>query len=235
MKDSKDKTTLKAPGLKALRLSKVNLPNQLTLLRVLLVPVFYFLFTADSLVAQWCSLAVFIGACVTDYYDGKIAHQRRMETPFGKIMDPLADKLLLMTALVSLVQIGMVPAWMVVLILWRELAVTGLRTLAAVRQKVVAADFWGKLKTAFQMAAVITCLVLVVVQNTLNTVSATWMETLQAAGTTGDWLAFLLNTNALPYWMMCVAAFWSLYSGVNYFLVNWEMIRQELENEEEAV
>jgi CDP-diacylglycerol--glycerol-3-phosphate 3-phosphatidyltransferase len=233
MKDAKDVPELNpaASRLKALRLKKVNLPNQLTLLRVLLVPVFYFLFTADSLVAQWCSLAAFIGASITDYYDGKIARLRRMETAFGKVMDPLADKLLMMTALVSLVQIGMVPAWMVVLILWREFAVTGLRTLAAVRQKVMAADFWGKLKTVAQMVAVTTCLVLVVVQNTLNTISATWMDTLQAAGNFGDWAAFLLNTNALPYWMMCIAAFWSLYSGVNYFLVNWEMIREELENE----
>jgi CDP-diacylglycerol--glycerol-3-phosphate 3-phosphatidyltransferase len=212
-----------------LRFSRVNLPNQLTLLRIALVPPFIVLFLSDSLWAQWGSLLVFLAAAVTDYFDGAIARKRGLVTNFGKVMDPLADKLLMMTALVCLVQIGTVPGWTVVLILWREFAVTGLRTLAAVRHQVMAADWWGKLKTVSQMVAVVTCMLLVVAQNTLNTLSATWMNQLQAWGWLGEKVWFLLDTNALPYWLMFVTAALSLYSGFNYFSTNWELICRELE------
>ena len=120
---------------------------------------------------------------------------------------------------------------MVVIILWREFAVTGLRTLAAMRRQVMAADLWGKLKTVSQIVAVVTCLVLIVVQNTLNTVSATWTQKLEAWGWWGDKLYLLLDSNALQYWLMFVAAFGSLYSGYHYFSNNWELICRELEKE----
>jgi CDP-diacylglycerol--glycerol-3-phosphate 3-phosphatidyltransferase len=203
----------------------------LTLLRIALVVPFMLFFLADSLWAQWASLAVFAAASVTDYFDGAIARKRGQITLFGQIMDPLADKLLMITALVCLVQVGVVPGWMVVIIIWRELAVTGLRTLAAARRRVMAADLFGKLKTVSQMVAVVTCLVLIVVQNTLNTVSADWTHRLQAWGWLGEKLYLVLDSNALQYWLMFIAAFGSLYSGYHYFDDNWEMIRQELERE----
>jgi CDP-diacylglycerol--glycerol-3-phosphate 3-phosphatidyltransferase len=210
--------------------AKINLPNQLTLLRVALVPFFIVLFLSDNLAAQWASLVVFLAASITDYFDGAIARKRGLVTNFGKIMDPLADKLLMTTALVCLVQVGMVPGWMVVVILWRELAVTGLRTLAATHRMVMQASIWGKIKTVAQMVAVIVCLILIVVQNTLNAVSATWLSTLQGWGRGGALAALLLDSNLLPYWLMFVAAVGSLYSGFKYFWDNWEMICKELED-----
>jgi CDP-diacylglycerol--glycerol-3-phosphate 3-phosphatidyltransferase len=210
--------------------AKINLPNQLTLLRVALVPVFIVLFLSDNLAAQWASLAVFLGASITDYFDGAIARRRGQITNFGKIMDPLADKLLMTTALVCLVQVGMVPAWMVVVILWRELTITSLRTLAATHRMVMQASIWGKIKTIAQMVAVVVCLILIVVQNTLNAVSATWLNTLRGWGNGGDLLALVLDSNLLPYWLMFLAALGSLYSGFKYFFDNWEMICKELED-----
>jgi CDP-diacylglycerol--glycerol-3-phosphate 3-phosphatidyltransferase len=210
--------------------TKVNLPNQLTLLRIALVPIFTALFLADSLWAQWASLFVFLGAAITDYFDGAIARKRGLVSNFGKVMDPLADKLLMSTALICLVQVGMVPAWMVALILWREFAVTGLRTLAAAHQKVMAASIWGKIKTVSQMIAVTICLILIVVQNTLNAVSATWLTTVRQWGAMGTLTATLLDTNLLPYWTMFLAAVGSIYSGIRYFYDNWDMICKELED-----
>jgi len=219
----------KAAAPRTLRWDKVNLPNQLTVLRMLLVPVFTLLFLADSLWAQWASLAVFLLAMATDFLDGHLARKRKQITNFGKIMDPLADKLLMTTALICLVQVGIIPAWMVALILWRELAVTGLRSLAATHQQVMAASMWGKIKTVAQTVAVTVCLLVIVLQNTLNTVSATWLATLRAWGAPGEVLALLLDTNALPYWTMFVAALGSLYSGFRYFWDNWELICKEME------
>lgn len=213
-----------------LDIGKVNLPNQLTMLRIALVPPFIICFLADSLWAQWASLAIFGLASVTDYLDGAIARRRNLVTNFGKVMDPLADKLLMTTALICLVQVGMVPGWMVAVILWREFAVTGLRTLAAAHQKVMAASIWGKIKTVSQMIAVTICLLLIVVQNTLNTVSASWLSNLRAAGDLGQFAAWILDTNALPYWTMFATAIMSLYSGFMYLWDNWDMICRELED-----
>ncbi len=213
-----------------LRFSRINLPNQLTLLRIFLVLPFWILFNSDNFIAQWASLLVFLAAVATDFLDGRIARRRGLITNFGKIMDPLADKLLMLTALICLVQIGMVPGWMVVLIVWRELGVTGLRTLAAFKRQVMAADRWGKLKTVSQMVAVTTCLLLQVLQSTFNTLSANWLQNLQAGGWAGQTLALLLDTNALPYWLMFLAAVGSVYSGYNYFSSNWDLICRELEN-----
>ncbi len=212
------------------RLAKVNLPNQLTLLRVALLPLFISLFLSDSVAAQWGSLAVFAFCAATDWLDGYLARRRGLVTNFGKIMDPLADKLLLLTAMISFVQVGLVPGWMIVVIWWRELAVTGLRTLVATRRTVMAADRWGKIKTVLQVIAVIVGLLLYVVQNTLNDSSDGWRLALENAGWWGDLAARILDTNALPYWLMFIATVVSLVSGVRYFRVNWELVCQELED-----
>ena len=214
------------------RLDRVNLPNQLTLLRIALNPLFLSLFLSDSVPAQWAGLLVFSLSAATDYFDGKIARARGLVTNFGKIMDPLADKLLLLTAMISFVQVGLVPGWMIVVIVWRELSVTGLRALVATRSKVLAADRWGKIKTVLQIVAVVTGLLLYVVQNTLNTYSADWRLRLENMDWWGEILARVLDTNALPYWLMLVAASVSLFSGIRYFQNNWGIVCEELEEAE---
>jgi CDP-diacylglycerol--glycerol-3-phosphate 3-phosphatidyltransferase len=214
------------------RLERVNLPNQLTLLRIALIPLFIALFLSDSVPAQWMGLLVFSLSAATDYFDGKIARERGLVTNFGKIMDPLADKLLLLTAMISFVQVGLVPGWMIVVIWWRELAVTGLRTLVATRREVLAADKWGKIKTVLQIIAIVTGMLLYVVQNTLNTYSVDWRLRLENMDWWGEILARVLDTNALPYWLMFVAAIVSLFSGIRYFRINWGIVCAELEEAE---
>ena len=129
----------------------MNLPNKLTMARILAVPVFIVLYmTGHNIIAT----IVFILASLTDMLDGKIARKRGLVTNFGKIMDPLADKILVYSAFICMVQIGIVPGWMLVIILFREFIVSGLRTVAAADGTVIAAGKTGKLKTVLQMIAV---------------------------------------------------------------------------------
>lgn len=130
----------------------MNLPNKLTLLRILLVPVFIILEMNGH---SYSALGVFIAASVTDFLDGWIARKYNLVSNFGKLMDPLADKILTMAAFVCLVELGQVAAWMVIVILAREFIVTGLRTVAAKDGVVIAAAWSGKIKTTLQMAAII--------------------------------------------------------------------------------
>ncbi len=134
----------------------MNLPNKLTMLRIILIPVFMiFLLTGH----WYISAVIFVVASVTDTLDGQIARRYNLVTNFGKIMDPLADKLLVFSALLCMIQLGVVPAWMVVIMLARELLIVSLRAVAAAQGIVIAASWWGKIKTITQMAAVILLLI----------------------------------------------------------------------------
>ncbi|MEW8993487.1 CDP-diacylglycerol--glycerol-3-phosphate 3-phosphatidyltransferase [Clostridium sp.] len=133
----------------------MNLANKLTVLRMILVPIFLICAMVDTTTANIIALSIFIVASVTDKLDGYIARSRNQITNFGKFMDPLADKLLVTCALILLVEKGIVAAWVVVVIIAREFIVSGLRTLAASQGVVIAASNWGKLKTVIQMIAII--------------------------------------------------------------------------------
>ncbi|HSF02510.1 MAG TPA: CDP-diacylglycerol--glycerol-3-phosphate 3-phosphatidyltransferase, partial [Solirubrobacterales bacterium] len=132
----------------------LNLPNVLTLLRVLAVPVIVVALLGETPNGDALAAGVFALAALTDGLDGYIARRRHDVTTFGKLMDPLADKVLIIAALVSLVSLGRRAAWVAMVIIARELAVTGLRTVAAEQGVVIAASWLGKLKTALQVAAV---------------------------------------------------------------------------------
>jgi CDP-diacylglycerol--glycerol-3-phosphate 3-phosphatidyltransferase len=132
----------------------LNLPNVLTLLRVLAVPVIVVALLGETPNGDALAAGVFALAALTDGLDGYIARRRHDVTTFGKLMDPLADKVLIIAALVSLVSLGRLAAWVAMVIIARELAVTGLRTVAADQGVVIAASWLGKLKTALQVAAV---------------------------------------------------------------------------------
>lgn len=135
----------------------MNLPNKLTTARMILVPVFivlYLLYNGNDGI-NIPAFVVFAVASFTDYLDGHLARKNNLVTNYGKIMDPLADKLLVTSALVCMVQTGLVPAWMVIVILAREFAITGLRAVAASEGVVIAAAWSGKVKTVTQMIAVI--------------------------------------------------------------------------------
>lgn len=130
----------------------MNLPNKLTLLRIIAIPVFIVILMIGY---RYIATVVFIAASLTDMLDGHIARKYNMVTNFGKLMDPLADKLLVMSALLCLVELGNVAGWMVIIILAREFAVTGLRQVAAAEGIVIAAGVTGKIKTITQMIAII--------------------------------------------------------------------------------
>lgn len=131
---------------------EMNLPNKLTLLRVFMIPVFLLvLFLAPEPINRYVAVIIFIVASLTDMLDGKIARKYNLVSNFGKFMDPLADKLLVMSALVSMVALEDLAAWVVIIILAREFAITGFRTLAMEANIVMAASWWGKVKTTTQM------------------------------------------------------------------------------------
>lgn len=135
----------------------MNLPNKLTLFRVILIP-FFVLFMLVNITGdadKWIALTIFIVASLTDLLDGKIARKYNLITDFGKFMDPLADKLLVCSALICLVSLGRIPAWIVIIIIAREFIISGFRLIAADNGRVIAASYWGKFKTTFQMIMVI--------------------------------------------------------------------------------
>lgn len=130
----------------------MNLANKLTMLRVVMIPAFLLvLFLAPEPMNRYIAVIIFIVASLTDMLDGKIARKYNMVSNFGKFMDPLADKLLVMSALVSMVALKDLAAWVVIVILAREFAITGFRTLAMEANIVMAASWWGKVKTTTQM------------------------------------------------------------------------------------
>ncbi|HNY65634.1 MAG TPA: CDP-diacylglycerol--glycerol-3-phosphate 3-phosphatidyltransferase [Deltaproteobacteria bacterium] len=137
----------------------MNLANILTLSRIIVVPVIACLLLRDNWITSLIAAFLFLCAAITDYLDGYLARKLHMESDLGKLLDPLADKLLIATVLILLIPLGRVPAWMVVIIIGRELAVTGIRALASEKQVVIGATWLGKYKTAFQCVALIPLLV----------------------------------------------------------------------------
>lgn len=176
----------------------MNLANKLTVLRIILVPVFLVCTIINTPIANILALAIFIIASITDKLDGYIARSRNQITNFGKFMDPLADKLLVTCALIILVERSVIPAWVVIVIISREFVVSGLRTLAASQGVVIAASNWGKLKTVIQMIAIIMGLLYLVY-------SPTWL-------------------NMLTQIFVYVAGVITIISGVDYFVKGKDVI-----------
>ena len=135
----------------------MNLPNKLTVIRMILIVPFVFIMLTDVCgpMSKWIALAIFIIASLTDLLDGKIARKYNLVTNFGKFMDPLADKLLVCAAMICLVETGKIPSWIVIIIISREFIISGFRLIASDNGIVIAASYWGKFKTVFQMAMVI--------------------------------------------------------------------------------
>jgi CDP-diacylglycerol--glycerol-3-phosphate 3-phosphatidyltransferase len=166
----------------------LNAPNALTLLRILLVPVLVVALLDATPEAQWVAAAVFALAAFTDGLDGYLARSRRSETTFGKVMDPIADKLLVAAALISLVSLDRLAAWVAMVIIAREFAVSGLRVAAGAQGVVIPASPLGKLKTGTQIAAILALI---------------------AANDTGDWWV-----QGLLYLAVAI----TIASGADYFL-----------------
>ncbi len=140
----------------------MNLPNKLTVLRVIMIPFFVAALMFEggtNPMYRYIAAAIFIVASFTDFLDGSIARKYGLVTNFGKFMDPLADKLLVCSALICLIELGQLPAWMVLIIISREFIISGFRLVASDNGVVIAASYWGKWKTVFQMISVILLIV----------------------------------------------------------------------------
>lgn len=193
----------------------MNLANKLTVLRIFLVPVFLlFIAVRDIPYGTLIATAVFIIAALTDKLDGYIAKSRNQITRFGKFMDPLADKLLVTAALISLVDYHIVPGWAAIIILAREFAVTGLRSLAAAEGVVIAASWWGKIKTVVQIIAIIFALI---------QVNLSAQQDIAILVGKGSVLTnfFSIMTSVSLYLAVLV----TLISGYDYFVKNKEAIK----------
>ena len=166
----------------------MNLPNKLTIFRVILIPFFIIALLVPGIPAgNWIALAIFIVASLTDLLDGKIARKYNLVTNFGKFMDPLADKLLVCSALICLVELSRIPSWMVVIIIAREFTISGFRLIAADNGVVIAASYWGKFKTTFQMIAVCLMIANIPVLSLLTTV-ITWIAVILTVVSLVDYL-----------------------------------------------
>ena len=150
----------------------MNTPNKLTVARMILVP-FLVLFMLTDLGGEanrYIALAIFVVASVTDWFDGKLARKYNLVTDFGKFMDPLADKLLVCSALICFVELDKLPAWMVIIIIAREFIISGFRLVASDNGIVIAASWWGKSKTISQMIMIILLIADIPALSVLNTV-----------------------------------------------------------------
>ena len=135
----------------------MNLPNKLTIMRVILIPFFVFFLLSPyfPVYGNYIAVAIFIVASLTDMLDGKIARKYNLVANFGKFMDPLADKLLVCSAMICLIELDRLAAWIVIVIIAREFIISGFRLVASDNGVVIAASYWGKFKTTFQMLMVI--------------------------------------------------------------------------------
>lgn len=169
----------------------MNLPNKLTILRVILIPFFvvFMLFDITGAADKWIALVIFCVASLTDMLDGKIARKYNLVTNFGKFMDPLADKLLVCSAMICLVDLKLIPVWVVLIIIAREFIISGFRLVASDNGIVIAASYWGKFKTVSQMALIIVLIMdLGGVWNVVGTV-LTWVALLLTIVSLIDYIA----------------------------------------------
>lgn len=201
----------------------MNLPNKLTLGRILLVPLFVAVLLIDFPMHNLIALLLFIAASVTDLLDGKIARRNNLITDFGKFADPLADKILVLSALLCFIQNGWCDCVAVIIVLFREFTVTSIRLIAASKGEVIAANIWGKVKTVTQMVAVITILV-------LRTAGDIAITALSASHPTEiQWISAQMNT---VFFIICevliwISTFFAILSGVIYVVQNYHFISEK--------
>ena len=175
----------------------MNLPNKITIFRILLVPVFVVSMIINKTNNLWPCI-IFIVASVTDTLDGNIARKYNLVTTFGKFMDPLADKILTAAAFIMLVELGKIPAWICIIILSRELIITAFRTIAASEGITIAASPFGKLKTIFQMLAIILLL--------------------------GNNMFFINYGIPMDQIMLYICLFFTVLSGIDYIIKNKKVL-----------
>lgn len=202
----------------------MTLANKLTLLRLALIPVFMVAMAIPHFASRLAALLLFIGASLTDLYDGKLARRTGTVTRIGTYLDPLADKLLIAAALIVFMEFRQlhVPAWMVVFIIGREFLITGLRSLAASRGLVMAAENAGKIKTAAQMTAIITILVILTVEAAADRWPLAFLSLPRPA-----FFALAQFLRIAPFVLLFIATVVTLISGAFYLMKYQKLLREE--------
>jgi len=190
------------------------LPNQLTVLRIILTPIFLFLFLSEDPLLVQISLGVFIIAAITDWYDGWLARKFNYITEWGKFMDPLADKVLTSTAFLGLVFVGILELWMVLLIVFRDLLITVLRLFADYRKVSFTTSISAKLKTFVQMIFLY-YLLLIYTAQTID-----WLKIKYESI-----LYYLLHSDIIYYLMLAITLF-TVFTGISYIISNRTLIKQ---------
>ncbi|MCX5687233.1 MAG: CDP-diacylglycerol--glycerol-3-phosphate 3-phosphatidyltransferase [Candidatus Omnitrophica bacterium] len=180
----------------------MNLANKLTISRIILASFFILALFIKGPGAKFMAMAIFLAACVTDYYDGYFARKTGGVTSFGKLMDPIADKILILGAFLAFVEMEIIPAWMVIIIIARELVITGIRILALSQKKVLAAEMGGKHKTISQMVAVIAVLIFLIIRDL------------------GFGFRYTEIFGAAVYLLMLVTVGMTITSGISYMVRN---------------
>jgi CDP-diacylglycerol--glycerol-3-phosphate 3-phosphatidyltransferase len=192
----------------------MTLPNQLTIFRILLAPVFvYFLFSENHVLHQ-LSLAVYVVAALTDWYDGWVARKWGFVTRWGKFLDPLADKILTSAAFIAFVYMGLMEGWMIIIIVIRDFSITLLRSYAELKDKPVVTAKLAKVKTFLQMAVIYYVLLLLVFKD-IKWIAASW----------GDLLQTLISRKII-YPLMLVITLLTLVTGVMYIIDNRKTLRE---------
>ena len=186
----------------------MNLPNQLTVSRIILTFVFMFFLFVPGLGAKILAFIVFTIAALTDLYDGRIARQRGLMTDFGRLMDPIADKVLVLAAFLAFVELKIIPAWMVIVIIAREFLITGLRLLAANKNRIIAAAQSGKHKTVSQIVSIFVILTFLVFKEVVVKYFNFWNAQLES------------NIHLGIYWLMLVTVSFTIISGLAFFWKN---------------
>lgn len=212
MKDTKEKKSM-------------NLANKLTITRIILVPLFMIFMFCDNIYTRIFALLIFVGASLTDLYDGRIARYYNCVSNFGKFMDPLADKLLVSAAFISFVQLKelQIPAWMVVFIISREFIITGLRTLAASEGKILSATQSGKFKTTSQMITIIFILLILIIN---VYISKSWdIEGILTSKIVMGKYYLILFLKKVPFWLMFFTTCLTVFSGISYIVKNKELFK----------
>jgi CDP-diacylglycerol--glycerol-3-phosphate 3-phosphatidyltransferase len=192
---------------------KMNLPNKLTLSRIILTVAFLFLLFAHGVVCKILALIVFTFAAFTDYLDGHIAKKHGLISDFGKFMDPIADKILTLSAFLAFVEMGLVAAWMVMIIIFREFVITGIRLMALHKDRLIEATLAGKHKTASQMTAIFTILTFIILREIGYSLEF-WTPNFQHG--------FEIAISCL----MFVTVLLTVISGVSFFIRNKDILER---------
>jgi CDP-diacylglycerol--glycerol-3-phosphate 3-phosphatidyltransferase len=187
----------------------MNLPNKLTISRIILAGIFILFLFVRGVGAKFVALAVFLIASLTDYYDGLIARKKGIITDFGRLMDPIADKILVLGGFLAFVEMKIIPAWVVMVIIARELLITGIRILALSKKKVLSAEMAGKHKTVSQIVAVVSILVFLIIRDS------------------GFTFRYIDYYKSIIYVLMLITVAMTLASGISYTIRNRDVFTGE--------